>query len=139
MISIFRHSSSPAMPQPAGTGVQNVSQTQTPSTTASWVDGKTGPLPTEVGQRFDLSSAANPLKPHLPVPSIKPGSLVGSVPSRFKLPDVLTTVGIILFGDLKDLIPKTAGTAPAAPQSGAVPTQAQMTDALTKLAFLLKH
>ena len=69
---------------------------------------------------------------------IKLGNMAGSVQPQMKLPEVLTKVGIILFGDLKDLLPKTAGNAPAVPQGGAVPALAKITNALTMLAFLLK-
>lgn len=129
-----------AMPQPAAPGVQDVSATQQAPTAAGLASGLTGPVPAEVGQRTGVSAPANPLKPRLPDPMGKLASVPASATTgQVKLPDVLTTVGIILFGDMKDLLLPSSDAAHAAPPAASAPTTNQIADALTKLAFLWKH
>ena len=138
MTLISRFTPPPSMPQPGATGAKDVASAKGITTAAGLADGQTGAVPAEIGQRFGMPRAANPLKPLLPLPSAKLGGVqAGAISSQAKMPDVLTTVGIILFGDLKDLAPKATGVPPTGPQT--MPTQAQLTDALTKLAYLMKH
>lgn len=129
-----------AMPQPVTTGAQGVSATRQAPTAAGLASGMTGPVPAEVGQRLGAPSVANPLKPRLPDPMGQLASVQASATTgQVKLPDVLTTVGIILFGDMKDLLPPSSVIAHAPSPVASAPTTNQIADALTKLAFLWKH
>jgi len=67
MTSISSSSPTSYTPPPSARA-QDVSSTKAPSKTASWVDGATGPLPDEIGQRTGRSST-NPIKPNVLGPS----------------------------------------------------------------------
>lgn len=136
MTSISRFTSPTAMPQGAVPSSLDVGSSQRAGAAPGLADAVTGSIPVEIGQPFDVRSPPNPFKPRLPVPS---EVVSRALPSQTKMPDLLTTAGIILFGDLKDIAPKATASAPAAPQPVTAPTQAQMTDALTKLAYILTH
>jgi hypothetical protein len=135
--SISRFTPPTAMPQGAVSSSQDVGSPKKAGAAPGLADAMTGPIPAEIGQSFGMRPTSNPLKLRLPDPL---GMVqAGALPSQAKMPDLLTTAGIILFGDLKDLVPKATASAPAAPQPVTAPTQAQMTDALTKLAYILTH